>query len=104
MPLDPHPEPGFRWARSAHTLGPSDARWSRWWGNVPSPGSMSIGSRKYKAQRAPQTLPIVGLAKAERTQHVRSTQQEALIKVGRPHPMLRPVAPEVRSAISQNRY
>jgi hypothetical protein len=55
VPPDRHPEPGFRWARSArhwvHLTRDDHARLAI----LPSPGSMSIGSRKYKARHALQT-------------------------------------------------
>ena len=60
MPPDRHPEPGVQVGKVNQASGSSDARRSHQPGDVPSPCSMSIGSRKYKAQRAPQTVWIVG--------------------------------------------
>jgi hypothetical protein len=61
VPPDRHPEPGVQVGEVNLTSGSSDARCSHLSGNVPSPCSMSIGSRKYKARHAPQTVLIVGL-------------------------------------------
>ena len=60
MPPDRHPEPGVQVGKVNQASGSSDARRSHQPGDVPSPCSMSIGSRKYKARRAPQTVWIVG--------------------------------------------
>ena len=60
MPPDRHPEPGVQVGEGSGASGSSDARRSHQPRNVPSPGSKSIGSRKYKARRAPQTVQIVG--------------------------------------------
>ena len=48
MPPARHPEPGVQVGEGNLSLGSSDARRSRSIGDVPSPCSMSIGSRKYK--------------------------------------------------------
>src|SRR5574344_440629 len=45
------PEPGVQVGEGSLALGSSDARRSRSPGNVPSPCSMSIGSRQYKARQ-----------------------------------------------------
>ena len=57
MPPGRHPEPGVQGGEGNLTLGSSDARRSRSSGNVPSPGSKSIGSRKLNPA-ALQTLPL----------------------------------------------
>lgn len=51
IPPDPHPEPGVQVGKGSLTLGSSNARRSRSPSDVPSPGSRSIGSRKYKARQ-----------------------------------------------------
>jgi hypothetical protein len=55
-PQDRHPEPGVQVGEVRSTLGSSDARRSRSSTDVPSPSSMSIGSRKYKAPRTCRRL------------------------------------------------
>lgn len=51
VPPDRHPEPGVQVGKSNLTLGSSDARRSRSSGDVSSPCSVSIGSRKYKTRQ-----------------------------------------------------
>jgi len=50
MPPDRHPEPGVQVGKVNQASGSSDARRSHQPVDVPSPCSMSIGSRKYKAR------------------------------------------------------
>ncbi|WP_343292099.1 hypothetical protein AAHN93_07870 [Vandammella animalimorsus] len=50
-PLDRQPEPEDQVGPVNLALGSSDARRSRSPDDVPNPSSMSIGSRKYKAQQ-----------------------------------------------------
>ena len=70
MPPDRHPEPGVQVGEGSLTLGSSDARRSRSSGDVPSPCSVSIGSRKYKARQHRRPLHCRRLAialQADRT-------------------------------------
>ena len=62
VPLDRHPEPGFRWARAAWLWArlTRDGRANR--EIYQARAIKSIGSRKYKAQHVPQTHSIVGLS------------------------------------------
>ena len=62
MPPDRHPEPGVQVGEGSLTLGSSDARRSRSSGDVPSPCSVSIGSRKYKARQHRRPLHCRRLA------------------------------------------
>lgn len=55
-PPDRHPEPGVQGGEGSLTLGSSDARRSRSSGNLPSPSSGSIGSRKYKVRQVCRQL------------------------------------------------
>ena len=62
MPPNRHPEPGVQVGEGSLTLGSSDARRSRSSGDVPSPCSVSIGSRKYKARQHRRPLHCRRLA------------------------------------------
>ena len=80
MPPDRHPEPGVQVGEGSLTLGSSDARRSRSSGDVPSPCSVSIGSRKYKARQHRRPLHCRRLAialQADRTVPWRRSGQVA---------------------------